>query len=63
MKKSKFDQLKPGDIITGDDLFGDKPDDVPTELRWLRGKESPFGVDVLDCRAFALNQVDSSHAK
>ncbi len=59
-KKSTLDQLKPGDIISGDDLLGNKHDSMPDELRWLRGKESPFGVDVLDCRAFALNHVSTT---
>ena len=51
--------MKEGDIITAEELLGNQ-EEGPSQLQWLRGKESPFGMDVLDCRAFALHQMSTT---
>ena len=62
-KASAFtDDLKPGDIISSDDILGiDKgvAEALPP-VGWLRGAASPFGMDVFDCRAVALTNVSMS---
>jgi hypothetical protein len=40
-KKNKLSNVKVGDIITVDELLGNEVEG-PSQLRWLRGKESPF---------------------
>ena len=60
MKKKNFGgTLKVGDVVTGYDLLGSQENE-PGELAWLRGSESPFGMDVLDCRSFALHHVSTT---
>lgn len=58
-RKDELANLKIGDIITVEELLGNQ-EEGPSQLQWLRGKESPFGMDVLDCRAFALHQMSTT---
>jgi hypothetical protein len=53
-------KMKVGDIVTTEDLLGGKQTGIPSKLRWLRGKKSPFGMDVLDCRSVALTTMSTS---
>jgi hypothetical protein len=55
----KLSDLQPGDIITAGELLGTS-EEGPAQLRWIRGEDSPFGIDVLDCRAFALHHMSTT---
>jgi hypothetical protein len=45
--KDRLAGLKPGDIITGDDLLGNDDLDIPDEVAWSWGKDIPFLSGVL----------------
>jgi hypothetical protein len=53
-------KMKVGDIVTTEDLLGGKQTGIPGKLRWLRGKKSPFGMDVLDCRSVVLTYMSTA---
>jgi hypothetical protein len=58
-KKDKLANVKVGDIITVDEILGNE-EEAPGQVQWLRGKKSPFEMDVLDCRGFALHHMSTS---